>query len=364
MSRLSATALALALVALAPAGAGGSPPAPKAGCRLIWGIVRSPTVPGAELRAVAAAAPNDVWAVGGPSPFSLRIPKPNALVEHFDGKRWTVVPSPPIAGALDGVAVAGPHDVWVVGEQGSLEHWYGGHWNQTRVAGVRKLWALAATSSRDVWAAGTNAVLHWNGSRWKVTRWPHAELIGLIAISPTDVWAVGSDNATRFLELHWDGTRWSAHSQLPPDGGYGRDYAPQLSAVAFTASRDVWAAGNAHNSGDPAYGDTVLMHWDGTRWRTVSMKSSWIWVDALAARSSGDVVLSGTWSAGDSYGGGVVQRWRSGRWQSKPFDGQRIEALTADPTGALWCAGFTGSYPNGLGYPTATTPRIERGHCS
>lgn len=350
-----------ALVALVFAtGAGSSSAAQKTGCRLVWGIVQSPAVPGAELRAVAAATPKDVWAVGGPSTLSLRTPKPSALVEHFDGKRWTVVPGPRIAGALTGVAVAGARDVWVVGEEGSIEHWHRGHWTQIRVTGVQKLSALAATSMRDVWAVGANAVLHWNGSRWNVTRWPHAELLGLVANSPTDVWAVGSDNARRFLELHWDGTRWSSYSQLSPDGGSS----PQLYAVASMGSRDVWAAGDAHNSGEPAYGDTVLVHWDGSRWRLVSMKSSWIWVTALAVRASGDVVLAGTQSAGDSYGEDVVELWRNGGWQPTPSNGRRIDALAGDPAGALWGVGFTGSYPNGLGFPTATTPVVERAHCS
>jgi hypothetical protein len=354
-----------------------------AGCRMTWSVVASPAVRGAELRGVAAAAPNDVWAVGGPSNFESHAATPRALVEHFDGKRWTVVHSPTVAGVLEGVAVAGPRDVWAVGELGSftsrtgqpppahdapIEHWNGSRWMLTRVTGVRRISAVAATSPHDVWAVGTDAagaaaVLHWNGSRWSQFHREHAELFALTAVSPGDVWAVGDENGDHFLELHWNGARWSAYSQSPPNGGFGLDPSPELAAVSATSGHDVWAAGIALNSGEPAWADTVLMHWNGSGWTTVSTKSSWMWVDALAARASGDVLLSGVTSNGDAYGQAAAQLWQNNAWQAAMMDDRRLEGLAGDRAG-VWGVGFTGSAADAHGFPTAATPVIERGRCT
>ena len=76
-----------------------------------WSVVPSPNIPGEQssyLYAVDAGDPNNVWAVGY-GDFS-------ALTMRWDGTQWTLVPVPDPTGVeLDGVAVAGPNDVWAVG---------------------------------------------------------------------------------------------------------------------------------------------------------------------------------------------------------------------------------------------------------
>src|SRR5262249_22028737 len=65
----------------------------------------------------AAASASDVWAVGDQEGADGRF---ETLVEHFDGARWSVVASPDPGSAgnhLYGVAAAGPDDVWAVGQQ-------------------------------------------------------------------------------------------------------------------------------------------------------------------------------------------------------------------------------------------------------
>lgn len=100
------------------------PPAAEKGtaaaCTMSWSVSPSPAVAGGELRAVAAAAPNDAWAVGGPSDAWWVTPRPTVLTEHWDGTRWTVVPSPEVSGVLDDVAIAAHNDAWAVGELGDL----------------------------------------------------------------------------------------------------------------------------------------------------------------------------------------------------------------------------------------------------
>ena len=79
-----------------------------------WERVPSPSVGDQAngLLAVAAAGDNDVWATGlafNESLFAYR-----TLAEHWNGTRWSVVPSPNATDGynfLNGVGVVAPNDV-------------------------------------------------------------------------------------------------------------------------------------------------------------------------------------------------------------------------------------------------------------
>jgi hypothetical protein len=106
-----------------------------------WSLVSTPQPAGGYLDAVTALSPTNVWAVG-----SQRVGSHLTLVMHYDGKSWQVVPSPNPSTAynadneLRGVAAAAPNDIWAVGmyqnEQTNIhqhrtliEHWNGTSWN-------------------------------------------------------------------------------------------------------------------------------------------------------------------------------------------------------------------------------------------
>src|SRR5207248_4519001 len=83
-----------------------------------------------EFKGVAAASSSDVWAVGDAAQEASRI---RTLIEHWDGSRWAIVPSPNRPGvpnALEGVEVVLSTDVWAVGHSGKATEWstLGGHW--------------------------------------------------------------------------------------------------------------------------------------------------------------------------------------------------------------------------------------------
>ncbi len=64
-----------------------------------WNIVPNPTsLSGDVLRGVASASDNpsrpDVWAVGDRVPPSTSNPPPQTLIERWNGRRWSIVPSP------------------------------------------------------------------------------------------------------------------------------------------------------------------------------------------------------------------------------------------------------------------------------
>jgi hypothetical protein len=77
----------------------------SAGCRASWHVFQP--VPGGALFGVAAVAPDDAWTVG-----SL---DGKALIEHWDGARWSGAAAPSVEGALHGVAAISRTDVWATG---------------------------------------------------------------------------------------------------------------------------------------------------------------------------------------------------------------------------------------------------------
>jgi hypothetical protein len=90
-----------------------------------------------EFFSVQAVSPDDVWAVGGQeaTPNS----RFHTLIEHYDGGRWSVVPSPdpgPNGNELFGVGGATASSLWAVGQQQGehfpglalVERWDGHVW--------------------------------------------------------------------------------------------------------------------------------------------------------------------------------------------------------------------------------------------
>src|SRR5260370_28073886 len=115
---------------------------------------------------VAAAASNDVWAVGLQNDGSNGNSKP--LIEHWNGTSWSVVSGAklPKGSFLTGVAAVASNDVWAVGSQplsGStgfhafIAHSNGASWSvvsSPQFAGGSVLGRVAADSANDVWAVG------------------------------------------------------------------------------------------------------------------------------------------------------------------------------------------------------------------
>src|SRR5262249_29708292 len=112
-------------------------------CETTWHRVPSPSPAhqsgdANQLSGVAAFSRTDAWAVGWSVSFGGSGYK--TLAEHWDGTRWSVVPTANTAmrnNTLRGVSVLAPDDVWAVGQQddGSgnamtlVEHWDGHRWS-------------------------------------------------------------------------------------------------------------------------------------------------------------------------------------------------------------------------------------------
>jgi hypothetical protein len=55
---------------------------------------------------------------------AVNISKAGALIEHWNGTGWSVVPNPNAAGNLQAIAAISANDIWAVGTTG-IEDWNG-----------------------------------------------------------------------------------------------------------------------------------------------------------------------------------------------------------------------------------------------
>jgi hypothetical protein len=123
-------------------------------------------------------------------------------------------------------------------------------------------------------------------------------LNGVAAVSSNDAWAVGSYFINQFdtntLIEHWNGSRWSIVSSPSPGP------TTLLRVAAVVSSTDIWAIGN--NGLLP-----LVEHWNGAQWSVVSIPtptavasfsgivaiaSNDVWVVGRQTASSGSVLLT------------------------------------------------------------------------
>jgi hypothetical protein len=248
-----------------------------------WSVVSTPAVPSggvnppdAQFRGVAAAASDEVWAVG----FRIGPDNPDfgeSLIEHWDGRSWSVVSSPTATvenTSLDGVAAISSNNGWAVGGNSGnalVEHWDGTNWtvvSNPAFTGEGNLSAISADASNDIWAAapGVPGFLHFDGTSWSRVTSPNMEAEGITALSPTSVWAVGTVgvfiNHHSFRQAaieHWNGTSWSIVASPNPN-----PKGPStLNGVASISANDIWAVGSI------GVNATITEHWDGTSWSII-----------------------------------------------------------------------------------------------
>lgn len=228
-----------------------------------WSRVPSPTT--ACVRGIWGSSRSDVWAVTSaacPS-YSQDVSRNGAEILHWDGSSWTSVVSRSDI-TLTAIGGSGPADLWAVGEAlgtytGVVLHWDGTTW-QTRPETVsQRPTALWASGASDVWMTTSRALgvgtLRTRSPHWDGTSWQGG------TTAPRywqfGLWASGPSDVWSVglggAVTHWDGTAWSPETLV---GGLATKVEPYLFAVWGSGPADVWTAGN--------FG--ALAHWDGTTW--------------------------------------------------------------------------------------------------
>jgi hypothetical protein len=178
-----------------------------------------PGVKGEEIVASAATSANDVWAVS-------QVNDAYSRVFYWNGHTWTVVKT--FRNLAGGLAVLGPKDVWVFGDQ------------------------EAFPASKDIGA------VHYNGSGWSQV--PSGKyLAGGSAVSHTDVWAFHNASVYQWTGSAWHGT--SVASLLPKKQQLND---PQVTGILALGKDNVYALGNGTDEDDG--GPTVVLHYNGSKW--------------------------------------------------------------------------------------------------
>ena len=396
--RRDAWLVAMALGAAALLATGTVHSAPSSGlavaayapCTPTWRTAESPRVAQGTLNGVAALSTKNAWAVGGivrlGGDSGGEVVSSTPLIEHWNGTRWSVAPSPQISGDLTDIAAISPRDVWAVGfvprTNGPFTlHWDGRRWATVELpSSVHATTAIAALSRNDVWVVGTlyvgfstiGEISHWDGSRWTSVSRPNSALHDVDAVSPRDIWAVGAtpgDELGNALMLHWDGVRWKPFVRAPTSG---TDDA-WLRAVHARSSTDVWAGGGEHEAemSPPAIGP-LMLHWNGSRWLPSPLSSSGeTEFGAITAPSASEAwaVSHNDWSYELQGGFGYATWQRSGqRWRATGLPrGWELYDIAAAPSGGgpstrtVWAVGQVGTRIQD--YATRTVPLIRRYGC-
>jgi hypothetical protein len=355
------TGLAMAALMAGTGGAAAAVSGP--GCDL----VPSPSPPADSLLGgVAVWSRTDAWAVGRSRGADEVI---RALIEHWNGTAWRVTANPAVgqSSELSGVAMVSAGNAWAVGSYGGaslngdralIEHWNGRSW--TRVpsphpGGVSWLTAVAVISARNAWAVGVYEnqaggndkafTVHWNGRTWQRVPVPVTStgvLSGVAATGWNNVWAVGlSEKAVRqVMILHWNGRVWQRAAYRGPAGS------SYLSGVAAAGPSDVWAVGNTIRGTD--VGPAFTVRWNGRKWVRVPIP------DAGTSVLSGVAAISArnAWAAGGGADHAVMEHWDGANWTAVPTSApgvsSEVEGVAASSASNVWAVGSYHATPHDL----------------
>ncbi len=339
-----------------------------------WQVVASPNSTSAQngLYGVATIAANDVWAVGTTANSGSSGTIVKTLIEHWNGRQWSVVQSPnssSMSNVLNGIAGIAANDVWAVGYSSNtsisptssppnpspaiflsgthtlIEHWDGTQWNTVQSpnpgSALNYLNAVAAITANNIWAVGFYSntpnidnpnvtanvhtlIEHWNGTQWSIVQSPNSGsiqngLYGVTASTANNIWAVGTfccpnnQPGEQTLIEHWNGTQWSIVQG--PSLGMPQNF---LFGVAASTANDVWAVGGSSSTSRyPQF--TLIEHWNGKQWSVVSSPSR---ANAVSNSLNSVVVIAANdvWTVGYSpniypqQGQTLIEHWDGTQW--------------------------------------------------
>jgi hypothetical protein len=277
-----------------------------------WQAVQA--IPRASLVALSMDSPSDGWAIGtdysslqpGTTNADGKQTTPscclNTLMLHYSGGVWAKVNGAPDS-ELAAISMFSPHDGWAAGPD-ALLHYDGTTWSPigalTSTGEPLGATSIAAVSSGEAWAVGgyTSVALHLKGGTWQpVQVGPHLSLSAVSVVSASEGWAVGQGAGSKagvatFAHLH--NGAWTFQQLQNLEG---------LSDVSMISTSDGWAVGGASTS--------LLLHYAGGAWTQVESPTQ----EPLTTVRM--VSASDGWAAGD---GGVLLRYQGRGWSPQTWD--------------------------------------------
>jgi hypothetical protein len=299
------------------------------------------------------------WAVGSDLVDDFQDQRPLAL--RWDGAHWKTTPQPMRTNStLESVAVAGPKNVWAVGEDRAdpaqpkplVLHWNGSAWRVIPGPAVPTGSFDEVTIGPDgaPWAAGwasidgkEHAVVYrYAGRSWQPLTTGLEESINgntLTVIAKNDAW-LGLNAGL----AHFDGKSWKLVDDVPTDGS-------QIpNKLVAAGPKDIWAVGVEHKGG--IEGETPLvLHYNGVSWTKIATPSGSAQLYDVALRNNRPVAV------GESLvisGNTITSKPLVLDYQGSKFVKAK-SPTTADGTltgvvaasGKLWAVGLAATLPTG-----------------
>jgi hypothetical protein len=345
----------------------------EAGCGA-WRTAAVPASPGPDrfLFGVSAASPSDAWAVGS----SRAAGRPaRTLALHWDGSAWQAVRTPNAEGGdnfLNAVAADSSSDAWAAGFRRGPDgvartlvmHWDGRRWSilpsPNPGDGEHVLSSASAARGDDVWLAGYSRerstfrplILHWDGVDLRAT-YPASSgagdgsgslsaAVGAISAAGGTALAVGGyaprDGGPEPLVLRWDGSAWRWD-----DGALASEHGTILAGVAASPSGAAWVVG-----GYPGLGTSAgfAAAFDGEDWTTFDRRTLGTG-DSLSGVAA---FAGGAWAVGsyveDRVERTLIERGDASGWRRVPSpdipgrDNHLLD-IAALPSGEAWAVGST-----------------------
>ena len=325
-------------------------------------VVVTGVYPGTYLNDIVLTGPTDGWAAGWEDVVGN-----GPLLLHYDGSRWTRVIPPPTGGELglfNRLSATGPGDVWMTGIDntyaGRIYHYSGGAWTSSATPGDSQPIGIFMLGPNDGWATSAinNAILHWDGTAWRVEAPLGRNLVGLSGVAG-QVWAVGYADSvwSRGADSVWTRQRGgpttqtlSGVSALSPDDAWAvgapgtvvhynagtvqlvtTPFTLTLTAVQMLSPTEGYAVGGDDQAW-PYRG--VIARWDGAQWTQVAAPPAKM--NGLFMLGSGD-----GWAVGQN---GEIWRDTAGVWarvSNTPFGGNLMGVALDSPTHGWAVGGYS-----------------------
>ena len=331
-ARVAAGFVAIACVA-APAIVSGSP---AGGTQ---GAAAATAPPNSSLRAVACASASLCFAVGNLNPRHSNDLK--TLIERWNGKTWSAVPSPNRVGAslniLSAITCTSTTNCLAVGGAGGardgdppalVERWNGKVWSIVKDPGARSLRDVTCTSATNCFVLG-ETIQRFDGQTW--TTASPSRLISAACSGASDCSAVGDETPSQ----HWDGKTWSKVPTPVGDPNQFEGFA--MYSVACLAVANCLAVGA--DAVPLANFSPLAERWNGKAWSTLGAPypAGDGYLNGLACPSATSCFAVGAYDQ-SGFGVGSAPHAFIDRW-----DGTKFSAVTSPGFGKgySWLAGVS-----------------------
>jgi hypothetical protein len=342
MLKVKLAALSVSAVALV-AGAGSlvaSPAGAATHSPATWKIAKSVTGSNfPQFTGITAASATSAWAFGdtsGGKPFAYELTGGSWQQKSFPGKANESVMS---------ASSVSSSDVWAVTQNfvsnTSRVLKFDGHsWSPVKTFSSLE-GNILALSSTNVWLFGSTfdgpagLALHFNGHSWSTSAGSKG-LAGASALSAKSIWAFGSTSVS-----HWSGSGWKSTSVAKLLPKNNELCVSRLTGIAAISAKNVYVAatGGCQDVGGPF----VLLHYNGSAWSRLALKSNLGAPDAIISDGSGGAWLPVGTGAPVS---GSMEHYGNGKLTSvnlpfTPAHGVLFAAAIGPNTTTAFAAGFT-----------------------